>query len=115
MKDLFDLCEKLTRKMMDKAFIRADVSFDFSASREVRCWAKATGVGPHDFVVWRAGNLEEVVAKFDEWIEAQPNPEQKVRQIFIRKVADAVDYGNEHGFEIAGLQTFHTNLLEAPR
>lgn len=120
MKELFTIAETIARQLSDKGFAQADVhlQFDSASKMSVVVWARGvdeTAPGSYRHKIWLGPSIDEALAKFQTWIDAQPSPEERIRQTFVRKVADAVDFGTEHGFEIAGLQTYHTNLLEAPR
>lgn len=115
---IFQQLEELARLLTSKGIIAPDVHVTLTSARKISGYLWASNPLPGTTSTGKGWfgheTAAEVLAEMNTWALNLPSIEDANKAIFIRKVADAIDFGNEHGFEISPLQTYHTNLLGAP-
>lgn len=86
----------LVKAMEGKSLTAPSASFDMSSDADDRVWLHAEELKPRGYSVFRG---EDALSRAMEFIAELPDPEIAVKNEYMRRVADVVDYGKDKGID----------------
>lgn len=90
-----DMLKKGLKQPTANMTMKSGAEPDLYITRTLRNYRSGVDTGEYEFFSHERGSLDEMFARAQSWIDAQPSPEEAQKAEFQRVLAGVIDYGHE--------------------